>query len=734
MKRKILSLALTLALSAGLTAPVFAAPVRVTAEPEYWDYIADLPDYWISLSDTVSQETVKGKMESWEDGGTSGTLQLYTVKQGTVIDCGFLGYMYRAFQLKDGTYAFDEDDRIVLIHPVPSMPPSDSYAPITLGPTHEGLWLVTLGPEGRDFYLKVLPADSGVLQPPADTGSQTQKPVWSTNIDKNTYSTYGETVTSYLYANEKGGLTRVELQSSSNVLVEDYDSSFHYLSGRTVTRELPIWGGFFAGKDYNFLIEGQNNPHEDDSVEVLRVVKYSKDWIRLGSASLYGGRTKNPISHGSLRCAESDGYLYIHTCHTQYKSSDGLNHQCSMPLVVREGDMTLLDLFTFDSPKDGVNSTSSHSFNQFILVDQQKRVVTLDHGDGSPRAASIECVRANPENGYSPRTYALVQEFPGAYGDNTTGASLGGLAETTNGYVIAYNFDQVGGGGNRYVYLGYANKNRVEKNRMESTTIRVSSSTGGTPVLASTGLDGGYMMWRETYRDEDGFIEFGDNIHYVRYDANGNVGPERTAPGALSDCQPISYNGKLVWYVTNKSTPVFYGLDGSGITVLGGDPSQLFYGTDTPDPTNPTQPEKPSTVKTANPTNDKLTVNGAAQNPTVYKIGGSNYFKIRDVAAVLNGTEKQFSVGYSGGKVTADSGKPYEMTGTELKGAPAASGSATPSNDKIVIDGVETDVTVYKIGGANYFKLRDLGKALNFYVGWTAGKGVYIETDKPYSE
>ena len=150
--------------------------------------------------------------------------------------------------------------------------------------------------------------------------------------------------------------------------------------------------------------------------------------------------------------------------------------------------------------------------------------------------------------------------------------------------------------------------------------------------------------------------------------------------------------------------------------------------------TTPVEPEKPAEVKTANPTNDKLEVNGAAQNPTVYKIGGSNYFKIRDVAAVLNGTEKQFAVGYSGGKVTVTSGQPYEATGKELAGAPAAAREASPSNDAIVIDGVETSLTVYKIGGSNYFKLRDLGEALNFYVGWEAGRGMYIETGKPYSK
>ena len=149
-------------------------------------------------------------------------------------------------------------------------------------------------------------------------------------------------------------------------------------------------------------------------------------------------------------------------------------------------------------------------------------------------------------------------------------------------------------------------------------------------------------------------------------------------------------------------------------------------------PTTPIEPEKPAEVKTANPTNDKLVVNGAKRTPTVYKIGGSNYFQIRDVAAVLNGTEKQFSVGYSGGKVTVTSGQPYEATGKELAGAPAAAKNASPSKDAIVIDGVETSLTVYKIGGSNYFKLRDLGKALDFNVGYSGGQ-VTIDTSKSYS-
>ena len=154
-------------------------------------------------------------------------------------------------------------------------------------------------------------------------------------------------------------------------------------------------------------------------------------------------------------------------------------------------------------------------------------------------------------------------------------------------------------------------------------------------------------------------------------------------------------------------------------------------------PTTPTQPEQPAEPAAANPTNDKLEVNGNAADPTVYKINGSNYFKIRDVAAMLNGTEKQFAVGYDGGKnaVTATTGQGYAKQPGDLAGAPAGgSQTAETSNDAIYVNGEKITAEVYKIGGSNYFKLRDLGKALNFYVGWSADRGMYIETDKPYSE
>ena len=199
---------------------------------------------------------------------------------------------------------------------------------------------------------------------------------------------------------------------------------------------------------------------------------------------------------------------------------------------------------------------------------------------------------------------------------------------------------------------------------------------------------------------------------------------------------PDESDGKTDWgpYMMSKkgfdSLPIESDYDDFSVTVV-------EYRPLSGQPTTPTQPQQPAEPAAANPTNDKLEVNGNAADPTVYKINGSNYFKIRDVAALLNGTEKQFAVGYDGSKnaVTATTGQGYAKQPGDLAGAPAGgSQTAEPSNDAIYVNGEKITAEVYKIGGSNYFKLRDLGKALNFYVGWSADRGMYIETDKPYSE
>ena len=123
--------------------------------------------------------------------------------------------------------------------------------------------------------------------------------------------------------------------------------------------------------------------------------------------------------------------------------------------------------------------------------------------------------------------------------------------------------------------------------------------------------------------------------------------------------------------------------------------------------------------------------------PAVYKIDGSNYFKLRDVAMLLCGSAKQFSVGYDdrAKAVSITSGKPYEAVGTELSGKAGESRTAIASNNTVSINGTPAPLTVFKIDGENYFKLRDLAKSLDFRVGYDdETKTVTVSGAKGYEE
>lgn len=114
-------------------------------------------------------------------------------------------------------------------------------------------------------------------------------------------------------------------------------------------------------------------------------------------------------------------------------------------------------------------------------------------------------------------------------------------------------------------------------------------------------------------------------------------------------------------------------------------------------------------------------VDGKQVKAEVYNIDGSNYFKLRDIACLLMGTTAEFDVDYNAdtNSVTVVPGEPYEPVGGELALREDKSATAVPSGQSIQIQGADSAaLSIYNIGGNNFFKLRDLGGALRFYVGY----------------
>ncbi len=139
-------------------------------------------------------------------------------------------------------------------------------------------------------------------------------------------------------------------------------------------------------------------------------------------------------------------------------------------------------------------------------------------------------------------------------------------------------------------------------------------------------------------------------------------------------------------------------------------------GTSEPSGTATTEPTELVVV----PTSQRLTVNGVEKKTEIYNINGSNYFKLRDMAMLLNGTGSQFSVAWNAANETiaAKTGEAYTPVGGELVMGEDKSATTVPSAQKLVINGASVSFTAYNIGGNNFFKLRDLGSALNFGVDW----------------
>ena len=104
----------------------------------------------------------------------------------------------------------------------------------------------------------------------------------------------------------------------------------------------------------------------------------------------------------------------------------------------------------------------------------------------------------------------------------------------------------------------------------------------------------------------------------------------------------------------------------------------------------------------------------------IYNIDNNNYFKLRDVAKLLDGTDKKFSVGWNNEKklISLMSDQNYVAVGGELSGGDGKNKSAVASTAKMELNGKEVNLKAYTIGGNNYFKLRDLCEVLGVEVVW----------------
>ena len=384
------------------------------------------------------------------------------------------------------------------------------------------------------------------------------------NASDNHYNTWSSVTNSYLVQNSDGTLTRLE-NTSSGIVVENYSADGKKLiSQRTISKELNLFGGFYSGKDYNYLVFGQNNTAESDSKEVVRVVKYTKSWSKVNSCSISGVNTTKPFSAGSLRMEEAGGKLYVYTCHEMYADSDGINHQANMLFTIDEFSMSLTDsMYDVSNLTDGY---VSHSFNQFIKADESgKYIYRVDHSESSNYTMNGSYLSVNgitlTKYKADGKSTAVSVSIPVKFDmnkSNYTGASIGGFELGSGNCLIAYAKDVSSSCKTRNVYISVTDELFNGTQNIALTNYGTSSKvTCRTPQLIKINDNLFLVMWEE-YNSSTGKTA----TKTMTVDSNGKTVTKAISHSfGLSDCQPVvCSDGMVKWYVTNNSAPTLYKL------------------------------------------------------------------------------------------------------------------------------------------------------------------------------
>lgn len=147
-----------------------------------------------------------------------------------------------------------------------------------------------------------------------------------------------------------------------------------------------------------------------------------------------------------------------------------------------------------------------------------------------------------------------------------------------------------------------------------------------------------------------------------------------------------------------------------------------------------------STATTTGKSSQSISLNGESVAVDAYTLktdngGDVTYVKLRDVAALLNGTSAQFDVDWRNNTIYVETNTPYiHQAGTELQPIQGTDGTYRWNQAPILFDGKTAPLEGIVItdgngGGHTFFKLRDLADAIGFTVNWSAERGIYIETN-----
>lgn len=352
---------------------------------------------------------------------------------------------------------------------------------------------------------------------------------YSNLVRNHTPEAWGKCRTSFLKKMQGGGY-QTAIYNQGKIYIKNFSDDFKEEFSKVIDLELPLWGGLFLGKSYNYVICGKAYDSEmDDGGEVYRIIKYSKEFERISSISLNGTETYTalPFDGGNVSAAEKGDDLIVYTSRLR---PDG--HQSNISIRINTEDMTVSDENGMVSFPD---VHASHSFRQIVKYDDTEPVY-VDLSDGFPQRSIYLQTK---------KIKKALLDIAGDIGLNITNAELSGLAISDTNYLV------VGS------YINHESNNiflsSVDKESGEVNNQWLTNSTAfmpkyfHNPRIVKISKNKFIIMWGSL------------KTQYILVDGKGNIISELKETSApITDCEPIYANGRVLCLSVEKGTMAFH--------------------------------------------------------------------------------------------------------------------------------------------------------------------------------
>lgn len=363
----------------------------------------------------------------------------------------------------------------------------------------------------------------------------------------------------YYIDNNKNLHTVFSEHTNNNIVDLTFDKNNNIINKKIIKTSLPIFAGFYRDKyGMMYLVSGEDNLKEDSEKTVVVIEKFNSNWnfekkveIKGKYTNLFEGISK-PFDAGSCRISMYDKYLIIHTSREMFKNpNDGLNHQSNISFIIDTDTMTSIT-------SDGLGLKTpyvSHSFNQFVVVDQAGNSYYLDHGDAYPRGIVITKYSGWTELSHLERfsntefdKELVILPISGRIGDNYTGCEINGF-EIFNDKLVtlgkSINQESYDNKNIKNVFLNFTDTNLEQTNTVWITDF---SNYKVDNVKLIKINDEKFVVLANVFED----INYKKQkiLLFREYDINGNLlnALNYKNVSLLTNSQPI-FDGKNIYYL-----------------------------------------------------------------------------------------------------------------------------------------------------------------------------------------